>query len=111
MNTQNEDNQETKNKLESGSSSGAATCYAHSEIERAIDQLGLDQIKDRWQGAAWTFDQVWQCVHDYHEETFEDMSFDEIDNAVLGSYFSIYPAPNRQRHYFLGWLKGNSSIA
>ncbi len=47
MNTQNEDNQETKNKLESGSASGAATCYAQWELLMVCPHCGY---RSKWNG-------------------------------------------------------------
>lgn len=72
----------------------------------AIDEaFGLDQIEERWNYHGYTIEAAMQAKAAYEEWAQEDVHFDCLDAAILGTNESGGLFPERLEAFFAAWIR------
>jgi hypothetical protein len=68
------------------------------------DVSGLEQLEERWKPYGYNFETAMQAKAAYEEWAKEEIHFDCLDDAILGTNESGGLFPARLEAFFAGWI-------
>lgn len=78
-----------------------------------LENFDVEDIENRWKSKGFSIEIAEECKKDYEENSGEDISFDDVDQAIMESNESGGIFPERLKNFFLGWkiayLKNSST--
>jgi hypothetical protein len=77
---------------------------SHDLLAVLEDAFGLDQLEERWKPFGYTVETAMQAKAAYEEWAKEDLHFDCLDDAILGTNESGGLFPARLEAFFAGWI-------
>jgi len=82
----------------------APPIVSHDLLAALDNAFGLEQLEDRWKPYGYTVATAMKAKVAYEEWAKEDLHFDCLDNAILGTNESGGLFPTRLEAFFAGWI-------
>lgn len=82
----------------------ASPIVSHDLLAVLEDAFGLEQLEERWKPYGYTVETAMQAKASYEEWAKEELHFDCLDDAILGTNESGGLFPARLEAFFAGWI-------
>lgn len=84
---------------------------SHDLLAVLEDAFGLEQLEERWKPYGYTVETAMQAKAAYEAWAKEELHFDCLDDAILGTNESGGLFPARLEAFFAGWISSaNASV-
>jgi len=84
---------------------------SHDLLAVLEDAFGLDQLEERWKPYGYTVETAMQAKAAYEGWAKEELHFDCLDDAILGTNESGGLFPARLEAFFAGWISSANAQA
>jgi hypothetical protein len=68
-----------------------------------LEDFDMESIEKLWKSHGFSIKMAEECRRDYEEISGEDISFDDVNQAIMESNESGGMFPERLENFFLGW--------